>query len=75
MTILDEELASFDKLIRVLEDALERAAEILGPNIRPPSMRSRHAALEDAFQIYEDLSDLLDASRAARLKLLEREPQ
>lgn len=75
MTNLDEELALFDKLIRVLEDALERAAEILGANIKPPSTRSRHGTLEHAFQIYEDLSDLLDASRAGRLRLLEREPQ
>ena len=75
MTIVDVELASFDKLIRVLEDALERAAEILGPNIKPPSVRSRHGTLEHAFEIYEDLSDLLDASRAGRSKLLEREPQ
>jgi len=29
---LNEELEAFAKLTRVLEDALERATEILGPN-------------------------------------------
>ena len=40
---LNEELASFSKLIRVLEDALETAAVILGPNERPSSRETRPA--------------------------------
>jgi hypothetical protein len=65
-----EEKESFDKLIRVLEDALEGAAKILGPNARP-ALRSRYRALEHATQVYEDHSDLLDAARAGRSRLLE----
>jgi hypothetical protein len=68
---LNEELESFSKLIRVLEDALERAAEILSPNETPPS-RSRHT-IEDTAQVYENLSDLLDLTRAGRMRLLERQ--
>jgi hypothetical protein len=66
-----EEKESFDKLIRVLEDAVEAAAKVLGPNARP-SVRSRFRALEHASQVYEDLSDLLDAARAGRSRLLEQ---
>jgi hypothetical protein len=68
---VNEELESFSKLIRVLEDALERAAEILGPNERPSS-RSRHT-IESAAQVYENLSDLLDATLAGRIRILERQ--
>jgi hypothetical protein len=60
----------FVQLIRVLEDALERAAATLGPNVKPPSRN--HHTIEHPFQIYEDLSDLLDAARAGRLRILER---
>jgi len=74
MTNLDEELESFGKLIRVLEDAIEKAAEILGSSAMPGSI-SRHPNLEHASQVYGDLSDLLDATRAARSRLLEREPK
>jgi len=70
MMELIEEKESFDKLIRVLEDAVEAAAKILGPNARP-ALRSHYTALEHASQVYENLSDLLDAARAGRLRLLE----
>ena len=66
-----EEKESFDKIIRVLEDAVEAAAKVLGPNARP-GLRSSFRTLEDASQVYEALSDLLDAARAGRLRLLQR---
>jgi hypothetical protein len=68
---LNEELEAFAKLTRVLEYALERAAEILGPNAKFPTRNSH--TIEHAFQIYEDLSDLLDATRTGRMRLLERQ--
>jgi hypothetical protein len=68
---LSQEKESFDKVIRVLEDALEAAAKILGPNARP-GLRVHHRTPVSASQVYEDLSDLLDASRAGRLQLLEQ---
>jgi hypothetical protein len=71
MTDPIKERESFDKLIRVLEDAIEAAAKILGPDARPPLI-SRHRAIQYPNQVYEDLSDLLDATRAGRLKLLEQ---
>ena len=71
MANLIEEKESFDKLIRVLEDAVEAAAKILGQNARP-ALRSRYRALKHASQVYEDLSDLLDAAREGRLRLLEQ---
>jgi len=71
MADIIEEKESFDKLIRVLEDAVEAAAKILGPNARP-ALRSRYRTLEHAAEVYEDLSDLLDAARAGRLRLLEQ---
>jgi len=67
-----EELRSFDKLVRVLEDALEEAAKILGPDVAPPST-SRYHPLERANQVYAHLSDLLDATRAGRSHFLERQ--
>jgi hypothetical protein len=67
---LAEEKESFDKVIRVLEDALEAAAKILGANARP-GLRSHYRTPERASQVYEDLSNLLDASRAGRFQLLE----
>jgi hypothetical protein len=51
-----EELRSFDKLVRVLEDALEEAAKILGPDVALPST-SRCHPLERANQGYGHLSD------------------
>jgi hypothetical protein len=66
---LNEELDAFSKLT-VLEDALERAAEILGPNAKFPKSNSH--TIEHAFEIYGELSDLLDATRAGRMRLLER---
>jgi hypothetical protein len=71
MVNLIEEKEAFDKLIRVLEDAIEAAAKILGPNARP-ALRSHYRILENASQVYEDLSDLLDAARAGRSRLLEQ---
>jgi len=67
-----EELRSFDQLIRVLGDALEGAAKILGRNATP-SPASRYHPLENANQVYAHLSDLLDATRAGRAHLLERQ--
>jgi len=64
-----KELESFDKLIRVLEDAIEKAAQILGGEERPASI-SRHR-IEYAYQVYENLSDLLDATRDGRARSLE----
>ncbi|HVN27088.1 MAG TPA: hypothetical protein VMT64_01305 [Candidatus Binataceae bacterium] len=61
------ELESFDKLVRILEDALEGAAAILGPDAKAPSLSRHH--IEHAYQVYEDLSDLLDATRVGRSKL------
>ena len=55
---LNEELELFVKLTRVLEDALERAAEILGDANAEFSSRNSHV-IERPSQIYEDLSDLL----------------
>jgi hypothetical protein len=71
MADLIEKKESFDKLIRVLEDAVEAAAKILGPNARP-ALRSRYRALEHPSQVYENLSDLLDAAREGRSRLLEQ---
>jgi hypothetical protein len=69
---VSEELRLFDKLIRVLEDALEEAAKILGPNATPPST-SHYRPLEHANQVFTHLSDLLDAARAGRSQFLERQ--
>ena len=63
-----EERESFDKLIRVLEDALEAAATVLGPDARP-SARSRYHVIEHPYEIYQYLGDLLDDARAALLRL------
>jgi len=71
MSDLIEEKESFDKLIRVLEDALEAGAKILGDDARP-GLRSHHRAIEHASQVYEDLSDLLDAAREGRSRMLEQ---
>jgi len=68
MTYPIQEKESFDKLIRVLEDALETAAKILGPNATLSYTR-RHNAIDHAHQIYEDLSALLDEARVGRSKL------
>jgi hypothetical protein len=59
----------FVKLIRVIEDALERAAAILGPEARPAPRNRDH--IKRPAQIYEELSDLLDASREGRARLFE----
>jgi hypothetical protein len=61
------EYEQFVKLIRVLEDALERAAAILGPEARPASHRRDH--IKRSAQVYEELSDLLDATREGRARL------
>ena len=71
-----EEKESFDKVIRdkvirVLEDAVEAAAKVLGPNARP-GFRSHYRQLEHPAQVYEALSDLLDAAREGRVRLLEQ---
>jgi hypothetical protein len=71
MADLIEEKESFDKVIRVLEDAVEAAAKILGSNARP-GLRSHYGTLEHASQVYEALSNLLDAARAGRSGLLEQ---
>jgi hypothetical protein len=63
-----EERESFDKLIRVLEDALEAAAKILGPSARP-STKSRYYVIENPYQIYQNLCDLLDDAREGRSRL------
>jgi hypothetical protein len=63
-----EERESFVKLIRVLEDAIEEAAKVLGSEARPSSRR-RHQTVDHAYQIYENLCDLLDESRAGLLRL------
>jgi hypothetical protein len=63
-----EERESFDKLIRVLEDALEAAAKVLGPNARP-SARSRYHPIEHPYEIYQILCDLLDDAREGRSRL------
>jgi hypothetical protein len=63
-----EERESFDKLIRVLEDATEEAARILGSDARS-SFRTRHTKIKSAPEIYEYLCDLLDEAREARLML------
>ena len=63
-----EERESFVKLIRVLEDALEQTAKVLGPEARS-SLTRRHATVDHAYQIYENLSDLLDEARAGLLRL------
>ena len=47
MADLIEEKELFDKLIRVLEDAVKATAKILGPNASPP-LRSRYRTLEHA---------------------------
>jgi hypothetical protein len=57
----------FVQLIRVLEDALEQAAAILGPEGRPA--RQSHEQIEQPAQVYQELSDLLDATRKGRLRL------
>ena len=63
-----EERESFVKLIRVLEDAIEEAAKVLGSEARSSSRR-RHQTVDHAYRIYENLSDLLDESRAGLLRL------
>jgi len=62
------ERQSFDKLIRVLEDAIEGAAKVLGPDVGSSSKR-RQVTIDHAYQIYEYLCDLLDEAREARLRL------
>jgi hypothetical protein len=57
----------FVKLIRVIEDALERAAAILGPEARPASHGRDH--IHRPVQVYEELSNLLDATREGRARL------
>jgi hypothetical protein len=71
MANLTEEKESFDKVIRVLENAVEAAAKVLGPNARP-GLRTSFRTLENASQVYEALSDLLDVARAGRVRLLEQ---
>ena len=63
-----EEKELFDKLIRVLEDALEAAAKVLGPNTGSSQLR-RHDPVDHAYQIYESLSSLLDEARLGRSNL------
>ena len=63
-----EERESFVKLIRVLEDAIEEAAKVLGPEARSSSIR-RHGTVDHPYQIYENLCDLLDGARAGLLRL------
>jgi hypothetical protein len=63
-----EDRESFDNLIRVLEDALEAAAKVLGPDARP-SARSRYHIIEHPNEIYQNLCDLLDDARAGRSRL------
>jgi hypothetical protein len=63
-----EQRESFDKLIRVLEDALEAAARVLGPDATP-SAKSRYYAIEHPYQIYQNLCDLLDDAREGRSRL------
>jgi hypothetical protein len=66
-----KEKESFDKLIHVLEVAVKAAAKILGPNVRS-ALLSRDRPLEHPSQVYEALSDVLDAAREGRVRLLER---
>jgi hypothetical protein len=63
-----EEKELFDKLIRVLEDALEAAAKVLGPNTGSSYLR-RHDRVDHAYQIYDYLSSLLDEARVGRSNL------
>jgi hypothetical protein len=57
----------FVKLIRVLEDALERAAAILSPEASPASRSREH--IKRPAQVYEELSNLLDATGEGRARL------
>jgi hypothetical protein len=62
------EKESFDQVIRVLEEALEKASRFLGPGTdRTPT--SKNWTLENAHKVYEALYDLLKAARAGRAKL------
>jgi hypothetical protein len=62
------EKESFDKLIEVLRDALGKAEKILGPNVKPPSGKP-HETVEHAFDVYDNIWDLLQRARAGRSRL------
>lgn len=55
----------FIKLIRVLEDALEKTAAILDLDARPAARSHEH--IQHPYQFFEELSDLLDATRSGQV--------
>ena len=64
----DEERERYNQLIGVLENAVEKAANALGPN-SGDSMRESRITIRSAHDIYEYLCDLLDEALAARSRL------
>jgi len=64
----DEERQSYNSLIGVLEEAVEKAAKALGPEARM-SYRESRITIHNASEIYEYLCDLLDEALAARSRL------
>ncbi|MGO9603870.1 MAG: hypothetical protein ACLQAT_10810 [Candidatus Binataceae bacterium] len=68
MANLTEERDRYNGLIRVLQEALQEAAEVLGPNVRSSS-KERRFIIEHPYQIYEYLCDLLDEALEARSRL------
>jgi hypothetical protein len=65
---IDKERELYNRLIQVLEDALEKAAGVLGQDTRDSS-RKRRVTIHHASEIYEYLCDLLDETLEARSKL------
>ena len=57
----------YGKLIRVLQDALEKSAEIMGENVRTEG--NRGVTIEHPYEVYEYLCDLLDETVEARSRL------
>ncbi|MBV8135568.1 MAG: hypothetical protein JO121_08010 [Deltaproteobacteria bacterium] len=57
----------YSKLIRVLQDALEKSAEILGENVRAGA--ERRVTIKHPYEVYEYLCDLLDETVEARSRL------
>ena len=69
MPNIDEERDRYNRLIEVLEDALGKAAAVLGADTRVSARKSR-TTIHHASEIYEYLCDLLDETLEARSKLL-----
>jgi len=68
MPSTDEERERYNRLIEVLENSVEKAANVLGPH-SGDSLRESRIKIRSAHDIYEYLCDLLDEALAARSRL------